>query len=113
MSEKLFLYVWNFLLPAVLIPFGIPMIFRKVKPNNFYGFRTGKTLSDEAIWYDANARAGKGMVIAGIVTLIGLSILLPFNGYFEIWPFNIIGWCITLIPLIVAVVDSFVYLRKL
>ena len=40
-------------------------------------------------------------------------VLLPFRDSLELRPFNIAGWCITLVPLIVAVVESFVYLRKL
>ena len=42
----------------LLAGLSIPLIRRRVKPNRFYGFRTPQTLSDERIWYDANAYAG-------------------------------------------------------
>lgn len=113
MDDKIFIYLWNLLIPLVLIPVSIPMILEKIKPNWWYGFRTTKTLSDEKIWYPANKYAGKLMLASGIISLIGLVILYFLKNFFCLWTFNIIGWIITLVPITVAVIMSFVYLKKL
>ena len=38
---------------------AVPLMRRKVGPNALYGFRVRRTLEDPAIWYDANAFAGR------------------------------------------------------
>ena len=52
---------------GLCIGLSLPLMLRWVKPNCWYGFRTRKTLSDERIWYEANAYTGR--------LLLGLSIL--------------------------------------
>lgn len=72
---------WMFLVDAgiglLMAGLGIPMMLRKVKPNYFYGFRTKKTLSDEKIWYEANAYAGRLLLwIGSIMLVLGLLLYL-------------------------------------
>jgi uncharacterized membrane protein len=52
----------------VIAALGVPLWRRKVGPNRLYGVRTAKTMRDEALWYAANARAGRTMVAVGVVT---------------------------------------------
>lgn len=54
----------------VLTGISIPLIMRKVPPNNFYGCRTRKTLSDPKIWYEANHLSGMDFYIAGLVVFV-------------------------------------------
>lgn len=49
---------------------GIPLWLRKVPPNRLYGFRTRRTLSDEAIWYRTNALLGRNLIVAMVLFLI-------------------------------------------
>ena len=113
MSEKLMVFVWNFGLPLLLIPLAIPMMLERVRPNWWYGFRTRKTLSDEGIWYKANAYAGSALLLAGVVTLVGLLVLVVIESSLSYWPFNILGWVVGLVPIVVAIILSFVYVGKL
>lgn len=53
---------------GVLILFGLPLYFRKVPPNRFYGFRTGRTLADANVWYAVNRVTGGWMVVTGALT---------------------------------------------
>ena len=46
---------------------ALPLAARKIPPNFFYGYRTRATLSDPAIWYDANAHFGRGLLLASAV----------------------------------------------
>jgi uncharacterized membrane protein len=59
----------------VLGVIAIPLILRKVPRNVVYGFRTRATLSDDFIWYEANAHFGRGLLIASVVTAFAALIL--------------------------------------
>ncbi len=61
-------FVFTGLLFVVL---GIPLYLKKVKPNDMYGFRTPKTMSDPEIWYAINSRGGFDFCIAGVVVMLG------------------------------------------
>ena len=64
-------------LGLLLVILAIPMIMGKVPPNNLYGFRTKKTLSDPEIWYPANAYAGKWLLVWGVLMIVA-ALLLPW-----------------------------------
>ncbi len=53
---------------ALFILLSIPLALRKVKPNVVYGYRTRATLSDEAVWYEANAYFGQRFLAASLVS---------------------------------------------
>jgi hypothetical protein len=54
----------------VLAGLSLPLIWRKVGPNPWYGFRVRQTLDDPAVWYDVNAYAAKGLLAVGLGTSI-------------------------------------------
>ena len=67
-------------LSLVLILIAIPLALRKVRPNVVYGYRTRATLSDEDVWYDANAYFGSRLIVAclcGAVAAWALYVLKP------------------------------------
>ncbi len=66
------------LFPAIGVLFallGWPLAARKVGPNRWYGLRIPATFADRQVWYDANALAGRDMIVLG-VTLAAVSLLL-------------------------------------
>ena len=60
----------------VLVVLSIPLILRWVPPNRFYGFRIPSTLRSTSVWYDANALAGRHLLMLGLF-LVALEFLLP------------------------------------
>ena len=96
----------------LLIGISIPLIQRRIKPNYWYGFRTRRTLSDPAVWYEVNVYAGKRLLICGVITTvaaIGLYFIpgLTVDGY-------ALGVAIfALVPLLITVAQSFRYLNQL
>ncbi len=65
----------------LLIGLSIPLIRRKGRPlNSWYGFRVRRTLEDPAVWYKANAFAGKALIWAGIVMIVGNVVLYLVPG---------------------------------
>ncbi len=65
---------------SLLILIAIPLVLRKVPRNIVYGFRTRATLSDDFVWYEANAYFGRGLLIAGLVTAAAILILYCARG---------------------------------
>lgn len=109
------LLVVNVGVALLVIALAVPMILEKIKPNQWYGFRTAKTLRDEAVWYPANKYAGKCMVWAG-VSIIALSLVL-YCGARGLGLSTVgvaIVWCAVLIvPIIAMTAVSLAYLKKL
>ena len=62
----------NALLAAagLIAALSIPLIFRMVPRNFFYGLRTPSTLSSDELWFRANHFAGWALLVAGAVSAI-------------------------------------------
>jgi uncharacterized membrane protein len=110
MFERLLI---GFFVPVVALALSIPMILGKVSPNKAYGFRTPKTLSSPEIWYAANRAAGGFMAGAAVISIafnLALWWAVP-----EWSPEKMKSWMIggTMVPLLMSVAASFLYLRRL
>lgn len=67
------------LFPAIgvlLALLGWPLAARKIGPNRWYGLRVPATFADRQVWFEANALAGRDMIVLGIV-LAAVAMLLP------------------------------------
>jgi uncharacterized membrane protein len=91
----------------VIIVVSIPMILRKIPPNSSYGFRTKLTLSSPDIWYPANTFSGWAMLVAAGISVIALSIASD-ETLARTW----IATAIFIVPLILSLVASLIYLRR-
>ena len=93
---------------GVIAVTSIPLILKMVPPNHLYGFRTPSTLSNRKLWYRANTFAGWALLIAAVASvalIVGLdSGALPGVAF---------GAITFVLPLVVAVVACFVYLRRI
>ena len=97
-----------------LIGLAIPMMLRRVKPNRWYGFRTPKTLSDDAIWYASNAYGGKLLLIFGIVhTIASLVLYLVPALHTNLDAYASVVLAIFLTGFTIVIIKSFQYLRTL
>jgi uncharacterized membrane protein len=85
---------------------SLPLALRLVPPNPFYGFKTRYTRSHRAVWYDANAFVGRGMLV---VSLLSAAVLVSYPGSHELW----IEAAIVTLPLLLVTLAGFVYLRHL
>jgi uncharacterized membrane protein len=61
---------------VILVAVGWPLAARRVRPNRWYGLRVPATFADESVWYDANAMAGRDMVVLG-AALVVVALALP------------------------------------
>ena len=80
--------------------------------NCLYGFRTWKTLSDERIWFEANAYAGRLFLRLGIVYVIAALVLCPAFGEHFV-AYNVTCAVIVLGGLLIVTLLSLRHLRSL
>jgi len=64
---------------VLFVVIAIPLIRRRIPPNGLYGLRVPATFADEWVWYEANARSGRDLLVLGIL-LAALAIVLPNLG---------------------------------
>jgi len=87
---------------------SIPLILKVVPRNSVYGFRTPSTLASDEIWFRANHFAGWALLIAAGASA-ALLLVIPANARttpgFEAAVFTF--------PIVVALIASFVYLRRI
>jgi len=51
---------------VIFIGLGLPLYFKKVKRNYFYGYRVSHyAMLDEEIWYEVNHLGGKHLIVMG------------------------------------------------
>jgi uncharacterized membrane protein len=93
---------------AIVAALSIPLIHKAVPPNSTYGFRTRKTLSNEAVWYEANVFAGWALLIAAA---IGAALLGAVAS--GVLPSVVPGVVLFVGPLLIAVVACFIYLARI
>src|SRR5438067_327395 len=72
MTLLIMLYVAAGLL---LVALSLPLIWGKIGPNPWYGFRVRRTLQDPAVWYPANAFAGKCLLCVGLAIAVAAALL--------------------------------------
>ena len=103
---------WLVVLTSLLvIGLAVPMLLKRVPPNDFYGFRTEKTMSSAALWYEANHMAAVNLIAAGLASIA----ICIFTGVLVrnwLWRFSIDFWA--MIALILgSVVVSLLQLRRI
>ncbi len=96
----------------LLILVALPMIFGKVPPNRWYGFRTNRTLANQEIWYPANSYSGKLLLAAGAVISLAAIILALIPGL-SANAYAIVMVVVLTAAVLLAVVGSLRYLRSL
>ncbi|MBI1424754.1 MAG: hypothetical protein GC149_15015 [Gammaproteobacteria bacterium] len=67
----------------LIVGVAVPLALRWVPRNVIYGFRTRTTLSDDKLWYAANAYFGRKLIVA---TLLGCALTLAVLILFPLPP---------------------------
>ena len=96
-----------------LIAISLPMMYDKVPPNGFYGFRTPRTMSDPNLWYPANRVAGRNLAVAGVI--VSTTALVVFAIHKSIQPRTaaLTLLIVSMTSLVGAVVHSFIALHRI
>jgi SdpI/YfhL protein family len=62
----------------ILVLLSVPLMFRWIPPNRFFGLRVPSTLRNKSVWYDANARSARHLFALGAF-LVFLEFVLPLS----------------------------------
>jgi len=101
------------LMGMLFIGLAIPHIKEIIPPNNWCGFRTKKTLSNEKIWYKANKYMGKELFKAGLVMIVMTILLFIFKNRLPAEFGGIVFFMILTLPVTIACIKCMFYLKKL
>ena len=113
MSEQASLIALYNFLGVLFIAVGIPLARRIVPRNGLYGFRIPKTLRSDDVWYPANRYLGRRLIRCGQILLFGSLALWPFVGVLSASTIAGFGLALSVIPVTVAVIQSFAYVNRL
>jgi uncharacterized membrane protein len=96
-----------------LIAISLPVMYDKVPPNGFYGFRTPRTMSDPNLWYPANRVAGRNMVLAGLIVIITALVVFAMQKSIHPKTAALTLLVVSLASLTGAVIHSLMALRRM
>ena len=96
-----------------LIAISLPMIYDKIPPNGFYGFRTPRTMSDPNVWYPANRVAGRNLALAGVIVATTALVVFAMQKNLQPRTAALTLLIVSMAALIGAVVHSFIALRRI
>lgn len=91
---------------------SLPLVFRKVPRNGFYGYRTRATLGSDFVWYEANAYFGWRFLIASAVTCIA-AVFLYRSGALESGTYLRASFALLIAPVLLAALLTSRYVRTL
>mgnify|MGYP001039917503 FL=1 len=112
MADKELLLLLYCAAGVLLAGLSIPLMRRKIPPNNLYGFRIEKTINNPELWYLVNQYSAKRMLwtaIAFVAVAVGLY-FLPGIGL-DIYAMSCLG--VFSIGMVITIVQTVNYLRSL
>jgi SdpI/YhfL family protein len=90
---------------------GIPLMLRRIPRNVVYGFRTRSTLSDDRVWYEANAHFGRRLIAASAAT--GIAIVVLYRAGLAPAIFLKLSVAALAVPLFLAILATSRFVRSL
>jgi uncharacterized membrane protein len=108
------MFTQPFAIPALLLFIvAVPLVLGAIPRNRLYGFRTRRTLSDDAIWYSVNRFAGFALMIASALYLAA-TMIWPYSraaaDNFSIWLRHLAAF---VVPLVVGLSVAGWYSKRL
>ena len=67
----------------LFVGISLPLIKRKIKPNNWYGVRLPQTMKNAEVWYEDNVISGRHLFFFGLAICF-LTIILYFGEFFSL-----------------------------
>jgi hypothetical protein len=95
---------------VVFAVLAVPLMLRKVPPNMLYGYRTRATLTDETVWYDANAHFGRGLLVSSAVSGVAALAVYAAKPPADLLPLAVV---VLVVPTLIAAIATSRYIRRL
>ena len=93
---------------AILFIISIPLALGLISRNRLYGFRTQRTLSDDATWFRVNRFAGLAVMMATVM-YVAITASKPYDGDFRIWLVHLAAFAA---PLAAALMIAAAYAKR-
>ncbi len=101
MNDNAFLLATSIFTGVLFIAIAIPLILRRVPPNSWYGLRVPATFSDETVWYEANVRTAKDILMLGVIVIaVGVALYytpIPLWSKVLVWSGIVVGGVIAVL----------------
>jgi len=97
---------------SVLIALSIPLILKRIPPNQWYGFRVPATWDDPKIWHLVNVYAAWRTLWLGVVQIL-VSIALYVAPGMAVSVYGFIVVAVVAFGLIIILVQGFGYIGRL
>src|SRR5258706_15810007 len=92
-----------FAIPAlILFIVSVPLAIGVIPLNRLYGFRTRRTLANDAMWYRVNRFAGVSIILASAI-YGAVAVARPYDRAFSVWLMHLAAFAI---PLVLAILVS-------
>lgn len=98
------------IIDVIFVVLALPLMQRKVGPNALYGYRTRATMSDKALWYEANAHFGRGLFIGSAISGVAALVIWMMKPPDQLIPLFIV---ILVVPSLIAAIATARYIRRL
>jgi uncharacterized membrane protein len=103
------IFTQPFAVPALIFfILAIPLAIGLIPRNRLYGFRTKRTLADNAVWYRVNRLAGITIMIASAIYGL-IASAHPYDRDFSVWLLHLAAFAG---PLALAIIASGWYSRR-
>jgi uncharacterized membrane protein len=97
---------------ALLMVIAIPLVLRWIPRNIVYGFRTRKTLANDATWYEANAYFGRALLVSSLCSAF-LAYVIYYVQPFSSTVFLPVSILVIAAPTLVAALATALRVRSL
>lgn len=97
-------------LGVLFLGISVPLIRRRVPPNQWYGFRVPKTLGSVNVWYPVNEYSGKQLYRTGLLMVLVAFVLALVPGM-QIGAYIGINSVVLVIDLLRGLLLTFKYMR--
>jgi uncharacterized membrane protein len=88
---------------------ALPLMWRKIPPNHWYGFRVRRTLENETVWYAVNELSAKRLLWVGIASVAAAVTLFFLTTSVDVYATAVAT--VVLVGMGVCLIQSFRYLR--
>jgi hypothetical protein len=95
----------------VIFFISLPLIYRKVPMNGFYGIRIPAAFKSEQNWYDINAYSGRKMAAwSWLITVAGIAGFFVPLKYLAFYGFGSV--VVTLVAIGIPIIQIFKWIRR-
>ncbi|MDC7225223.1 MAG: SdpI family protein [Spirochaetales bacterium] len=104
--------IWFITIGIIYVVFGLPLFFKKIKPNKVFGLRTQDLRNNPELWYKRNKIAGKYLIVFGVISVVINTILMIFLENLSSEKKQLIATIVIIFPVVISIIISMIVTKK-